>query len=92
MGDAGDILRGTGHLLLGIVNPLSLVTPILHPDRRGAMPCEDPGAFTRGQQNPIEGVGQGAVNVLEGVGQGIGSAIESLGRGATDLFDGITGQ
>ena len=31
MGDAADILNGTGHLLLGIVNPLSLATPILHP-------------------------------------------------------------
>jgi uncharacterized protein involved in outer membrane biogenesis len=92
MDDAADILKGTGHLLLGIVNPLSLATPILHPDRRGAMPCEDPEAFAGGQQNPVERAGEGAVKVIEGVGKGIGSAIEDLGKGATDLFDGITGQ
>ena len=92
MGDAADILSSTGHLLLGIVNPLSLATPILHPGRSGDMPCRDPAAFARGQQGPVERVGKGAVDAIEGVGQGIGSAIESLGKGASDLFDGITGR
>jgi hypothetical protein len=88
MGDAADILNSTGHLLLGIVNPLSLATPILHPGRSGDMPCRDPAAFASGQQGPVEG----AVDAIEGVGHGIGSAIESLGKGASDLFDGITGR
>ena len=92
MGDASDVLSGTGHLLLGIVNPLSLATPILHPDRKGEMPCRDPAAFAGGQQGPVEQVGQGAVNVVEGVGHGIGSALERLGKGASHLFDGITGR
>jgi uncharacterized protein involved in outer membrane biogenesis len=92
MGDAADILNGTGHLLLGIVNPLSLATPILHPERRGDMPCQDPRAFADERQNPIGRVGQGAVDVIEGVGQGIGTAIDKLGKDATDLFDGITGR
>jgi AsmA protein len=92
MDDAGDILNGTGHLLLGIVNPLSLATPILHPDRRGDMPCRDPGAFAGGQQDPVERAGEGAVDVIEGVGQGIGSAIKQLGKGASDLLDGIEGR
>jgi uncharacterized protein involved in outer membrane biogenesis len=92
MGDAADLLKSTGHLLLGIVNPLSLATPILHPDRRGDMPCRDPRAFAGDQQGPVERAGAGAVDAIEGVGHGIGSAIESLGKGASDLFDGITGR
>jgi uncharacterized protein involved in outer membrane biogenesis len=92
MGDAADILNSTGHLLLGIVNPLSLATPILHPDRRGTMPCRDPAAFAAGQQGPVERIGDGAVDAIEGVGRGIGSAIEDLGKGASDLLDGITGR
>ena len=92
MGDAADLLKSTGHLLLGIVNPLSLATPILHPDRSGDLPCRDPAAFAAGEQGPVEEVGQGAVDALEGVGQGIGSAIERLGKGASDLLDGITGR
>jgi hypothetical protein len=92
MGDAADILNSTGHLLLGIVNPLSLATPILHPDRSGKMPCLDPAAFASGQRGPVEQVGEGAVDALEGVGHGIGTAIDKLGEGATDLFDGITGR
>jgi hypothetical protein len=92
MDDAADILKGTGHLLLGIVNPLSLATPILHPDRSGDMPCRDPGAFAAGQRGPVERAGEGAVDAIEDVGHGIGSAIKDLGKGATDLFDGITGR
>ena len=92
MSDAGDILKSTGHLLLGIVNPLSLATPILHPDRSGKMPCLDPAAFAAGQQGPAERVGEGAVDTIEGVGHGIGAAIEKLGEGASDLLDGITGR
>jgi uncharacterized protein involved in outer membrane biogenesis len=92
MGDAADMLKGTSHLLLGIVDPLSLATPILHPDRSGKMPCLDPAAFAAGQQGPAERVGEGAVDAIEGVGHGIGTAIEKLGEGATDLFDGITGR
>ncbi|MGH6917880.1 MAG: AsmA family protein [Geminicoccaceae bacterium] len=92
MDDAGDILSGTGHLLLGIVNPLSLATPILHPNRSGDMPCRDPGAFAGGQQGPVERAGQGAVDAVEGVGHGIGSAIEDLGKGASDLLDDIMGR
>jgi uncharacterized protein involved in outer membrane biogenesis len=92
MGDAADVLKSTSHLLLGIVNPLSLATPILHPDRSGDLPCRDPAAFAAGQQGPVERVGEGAVDTLEGVGQGIGSALEKLGKGASDLLDGITGR
>jgi uncharacterized protein involved in outer membrane biogenesis len=92
MGDAADILNSTGHLLLGIVNPLSLATPILHPDRSGKMPCQDPSAFAAGEQGPVGRVGGRAVDAIEGVGHGIGTAIEKLGEGATDLFDGITGR
>ena len=86
MDDVADVLKSTGHLLLGIVNPLSLATPILHPNRSGDMPCRDPGAFAGGQQSPVERAGQGAVDAVEGVGHGIGSAIEHLGKGASDLL------
>jgi uncharacterized protein involved in outer membrane biogenesis len=92
MGDAADILKGTGHLLLGIVNPLSLATPILHPERGGDLPCRDPAAFARGQPSAVGRAGQTAVDAMESVGHGIGTAIERLGKDASDLFDGITGR
>ena len=92
MDDAADILKTTGHLLLGIVNPLSLATPILHPDRRGMAPCRDPAAFANEQMMPGGSVGQGAADVIEGVGHGIGKAVEDLGKGASDLLDDLTGQ
>jgi uncharacterized protein involved in outer membrane biogenesis len=92
MDDAGDILKSTGHLLLGIVDPLSLATPILHPERGGDLPCRDPAAFAGGQPSAVGRAGRGAVDAVEGVGHGIGAAIKDLGRGATDLFDGITGR
>jgi hypothetical protein len=92
MSDAGDLLNSAGHLLLGIVDPLSLATPILHPDRSGDMPCRDPRAFAGGQPNPVERVGQGAVDVMEGVGHGIGAALERLGKGASGLLDDLTGR
>ena len=92
LGDASDILQSTGHLLLGIVNPLSLATPILHPDRSGAMPCRDPQAFAAGQPGAMEQVGQGAVDVMEGVGHGIGAAVERLGKGASSLLEDLTGR
>ena len=92
MGDATDVLNSAGHLLLGIVDPLSLATPILHPDRSGDMPCRDPRAFAGGQPNPVERVGEGAVDVMEGVGHGIGAAIERLGKGASSLLDDLIGR
>jgi uncharacterized protein involved in outer membrane biogenesis len=92
MGDAADILKSTGHLLLGIVNPLSLATPILHPDRSGDMPCRDPSAFAGGQPSAVGRAGRTAVDAVEGVEHGIGAAVKDLGEGATDLFDGITGR
>jgi hypothetical protein len=90
--DAASILSGTGHLLLGIVNPLSLATPVLHPDRSGDLPCRNPAAFVSGQQGPVEAVGGTAVDAVKSVGQGIGSAIEDIGKGASDLLDDVTGK
>jgi hypothetical protein len=92
MSDAPDLLKSAGHLLLGIVDPLSLATPILHGDRRGDMPCRDPAAFAGGQRGPIGRATDTAVDAVEDVGHGIGAAIEDVGEGARKLFDGITGR
>jgi AsmA family protein len=92
MDDAGDILKSTGHLLLGIVDPLSLATPILHPERGGDLPCRDPAAFAGGEPGAVGRVGGAAVDAVEDVGHGIGAAIKDLGKGAVDLFDGVTGR
>jgi uncharacterized protein involved in outer membrane biogenesis len=92
MDDAGDILKSTGHLLLGIVDPLSLATPILHPERGGDLPCRDPAAFASGQPSAVGRAGRTAVDAVEGVGHGIGAAIKDVGKGAEKLFDGLTGR
>ncbi len=92
VGDAATILGSAGHLLLGIVNPLSLAAPILHPARSGDLPCRDPAAFTSGQQGPVEAAGDTAVDAVKSVGQGIGSAIKDIGKGASELLDDVTGQ
>jgi AsmA family protein len=91
-GDATDILSTTGHLLLGIVDPLSLATPVLHPERKGDRPCLDPAAFAGPQQGPAERAGATAVDAIEGVGQGIGAAIKKVGEGASKLLEDVTGQ
>jgi AsmA family protein len=92
VGDARDILSTTGHLLLGIVDPLSLATPVLHPERAGDRPCLDPAAFAGPQQGPAERAEEKTVETLEDVGQGIGAAIKKVGEGASKLLEDVTGQ
>jgi uncharacterized protein involved in outer membrane biogenesis len=92
VGDAPELLKSAGHLLLGIVDPLSLATPILHRERSGDMPCRDPGAFAGGQRGPVGRAAETAVDAVEDVRHGIGKAVEEVGEGAAKLFDGITGR
>jgi len=96
LADAPDLLEGAGHLLLGIVDPLSLATPILHRERRGDMPCRDPAAFAGGQRGPVGRAADTGIDAVEDVGHGIGAAIKDVGKdvgeGAEKLFDGITGR
>jgi AsmA family protein len=92
MGDAEDILRATGHMLLGVVDPLSLATPMLHPERQGEKPCLNPAAFAGPPHGAAERVDQDALDAAESVGQGIGDAIKKVGEGASKLLDDITGQ
>lgn len=90
--DASDILSSTGHLLLGIVNPLSLVTPILHPGLGGATPCATatlPAAQRENLFERAQGAAGGAVRDVE---HGIGSVLEGIGGAAKKAFDGATGQ
>jgi hypothetical protein len=91
-GDATDILSTTGHLLLGIVDPLSLATPVLHPERQGDKPCLDPAAFEGPPQGAAERVGETAIDAAKSVGQGIGDAIKKVGEGASKLLEDVTGQ
>ena len=88
MGDATDILSTTGHLLLGIVDPLSLATPVLHPERQGDMPCLDPAAFTGAAAGPRRARRQDRGRCGEDVGQGIGAAIKKARRGRLQAAGG----
>ncbi len=88
--DAGDILGSASHLLLGIVNPLSLATPVLHPGMQGGEPCLDPSIAQ--ESDPIQDVGGTAIDAVEGTAKGVGSVLEDLGKGAGELLDGITGK
>jgi hypothetical protein len=90
MGDATDLLDSTGNLLLGIVNPLSLATPVLFPDRGGDMPCRDPAIAQ--ESDPIQSVGGTAIDAVTDTAKGVGSAIEDIGKGASDLLDDVIGR
>ncbi|MEM7022533.1 MAG: AsmA family protein [Pseudomonadota bacterium] len=88
VGDAKTILSSAGHLLLGIVNPLSLATPVLHPDRKGGLPCADPSILQ--QSSPADQVGATAVDAVEGTAKGVGTAIDEIGKDAKKLLKGVT--
>jgi AsmA family protein len=90
MDDAGDILSSTGHLLLGIVDPLSLATPILDPGRSGGEPCRYPTAVQ--EPDAIQSAGETAVDAVTDTAKGVGSAIEKIGKGASDLLDDVLGR
>jgi hypothetical protein len=90
MGDATDLLDSTGNLLLGIVNPLSLATPVLFPDRGGDMPCRDPAIAQ--ESDPIQSVGGTAIDAVTDTAKGVGSAIEDIGKGASDVLDDVIGR
>ncbi|MEM7024376.1 MAG: hypothetical protein AAF637_17615, partial [Pseudomonadota bacterium] len=90
VGSAESILSGAGHLLLGIVNPTSLATPILQPGLKGDQACRDPSLVQ--QSDSVESIGTGAADAVKGAAEDVGSAIEGLGERATDLLDRATGQ
>jgi hypothetical protein len=89
VGDAESVLGSASHLLLGMVNPLSLATPVLHPDLQGSRPCRDPSVMQR--SDPIERVGGTAVDAAEDTAKGVGSLLEQVGKGAGKLLEDITG-
>ena len=89
VGDAASLLGSTTHLLLGIVNPLSLATPVLHPGLKGGEPCRNPSVVQR--SDPVEKVGGTAIDAVEDTAKGVGSALEEIGKGAGKLLEGITG-
>lgn len=90
--DAGDILSSTGHLLLGIVNPLSLVTPILHPSLGGTTPCENATLPAAQRENLFERAQGAAGKAVGDVEHGIGSVLEDIGGAAKKALDGATAQ